>query len=253
MKKGITRKLGWIRDLPDFRDKVLKISKPQKIPDMVDLTKKFPPVYNQLNLGSCVGQGVVAAFDYERHRAGQPFLTPSALFCYYNARVIDGTEMSDGGTTIRSGIKAVVNEGVCPQTDWPYIESKVYTRPTPAAYKSAARYQITEYKRLVADLQVSIYALTREVPFVFGFSVYESFLSDAVAKTGMAPMPKEGEGLIGGHCVVAVGFNNKTKKFLCRNSWGTGWGLKGHFYLDYEYLENRGLSDDFWSIRATEL
>jgi len=33
-----------------------------------------------------------------------------------------------------------------------------------------------------------------------------------------------------------------------RNSWGEGWGQKGYFTIPYDYLANRNLSDDFWSI-----
>ena len=46
-------------------------------------------------------------------------------------------------------------------------------------------------------------------PFVFGFSVYESFETDEVAKTGIMPMPQKNEKVLGGHAVSAVGFNDK--------------------------------------------
>ena len=57
-------------------------------------------------------------------------------------------------------------------------------------------------------------------PFVFGFSVYESFMSAEVARTGEVPLPPRGEQLIGGHAVLAVGYDDAIQRFIVRNSWG---------------------------------
>ena len=54
---------------------------------------------------------------------------------------------------------------------------------------------------------------------------------------------------LGGHAVCAVGYNDKEKRFLVRNSWGPGWGIGGYFKMPYAYLSDRNLSDDFWTIR----
>ena len=86
-------------------------------------------------------------------------------------------------------------------------------------------------------------------PFVFGFTVYESFESQSVAKTGVVPMPKPKEKVMGGHAVIGVGYNDAQKRFIVRNSWGQGWGMKGYFTIPYAYLGNKNLSDDFWTIR----
>ena len=90
-------------------------------------------------------------------------------------------------------------------------------------------------------------------PFVFGFTVYESFESQEVANTGIVKMPKRGEQALGGHAVLAVGYNDAKQTFLVRNSWGEDWGMSGYFTLPYKYLSNRNLSDDFWTIRRGEL
>ena len=89
-------------------------------------------------------------------------------------------------------------------------------------------------------------------PFVFGFTVYESFLSDAVAKTGHVPMPSPAETVEGGHAVVAVGYDDKIQRFIVRNSWGTGWGMKGYCTMPYGYLTDPGLASDFWAIYTVE-
>jgi C1A family cysteine protease len=85
-------------------------------------------------------------------------------------------------------------------------------------------------------------------PFVIGFTVYESFESDEVAKTGRMPMPAPREHVLGGHAVMVVGYDDKVERFRMRNSWGTSWGLKGYFTMPYAYLLDDNLSDDFWKI-----
>jgi C1A family cysteine protease len=89
--------------------------------------------------------------------------------------------------------------------------------------------------------------LAEGFPFVFGFSVYESFQTQKVARSGIVNMPKKKEKILGGHAVMAVGFNQKDKRFLVRNSWGKDWGMSGYFTMPYKYLEE--LAGDFWTIR----
>ena len=51
-------------------------------------------------------------------------------------------------------------------------------------------------------------------PFVFGFTVYDSFESAAVARTGVLQMPKPREGVVGGHAVLAVGYDDNIERFI---------------------------------------
>ncbi len=87
---------------------------------------------------------------------------------------------------------------------------------------------------------------------MFGFTVYESFESEQAAKTGKVNLPKLQEKIIGGHAVLAVGYNDTAKRFIVRNSWGTTWGMDGYFTMPYNYLLDENLSDDFWMIKVVE-
>jgi C1A family cysteine protease len=60
-------------------------------------------------------------------------------------------------------------------------------------------------------------------------------------------MPRKSERMLGGHAVMAAGYDQPKKRLLVRNSWGRGWGQKGYFSLPFAYLEE--LADDFWTIR----
>jgi C1A family cysteine protease len=76
---------------------------------------------------------------------------------------------------------------------------------------------------------------------------------------GAIPFPERSERILGGHAVLAVGYDDRLKiantssgdettgALLIRNSWGTGWGERGYGWLPYEYVL-RGLAEDFWSV-----
>ena len=122
-------------------------------------------------------------------------------------------------------------------------------KPTPVCYKEARGYEIVSYQR-IDTIDEMRSCLADGFPFVLRFTVYESFESQEVAKTGVVPVPNPDEKVMGGHAVMGVGYDEGPKRFIVRNSWGEGWGMKGYFTIPYEYLANRNLSDDFWTIRS---
>ncbi|MGD0615744.1 MAG: C1 family peptidase, partial [Verrucomicrobiota bacterium] len=174
---------------------------------------------------------------------------PSRLFIYYNERAMEGTVDSDSGAQIRDGIKSVAKQGVCPEPLWPYQVEEFRARPPKKCYVAALGHRVVLYQRLVPTLNQLRACLASGYPFVFGFTVYESFESPAVARTGHAPMPKPGEPAMGGHAVMAVGYEDSKQWFVLRNSWGFNWGMHGYFTLPYTYLIDSQLADDFWTIR----
>ena len=243
----LPNKYQWLPDLPDFRDFKYSLV-PIVVPHKADVLPVCSPVEDQSTLGSCTGNALVGGMECLENIQKKPFVDLSRLFIYYNERAIEGSISQDSGASIRDGIKSLAAQGVCTESLWPYNIAKFKNKPTPACYTEALSRKISLYMRLstLADMKNCIAA---GFPFVFGFSVYTSFESAQVAKTGIVNLPVVGEKLLGGHAVLAVGYDDASNRFLVRNSWGASWGQKGYFTIPYTYLTNTNLADDIWTIR----
>jgi C1A family cysteine protease len=245
---------GWLPDLPDYRDHLYAAPMEMlgAIPAKVDLCAQCPPVYDQGQLGSCTANAIAAAIEFDRLKQKLNDFAPSRLFIYYNERAMEHTIASDSGAQIRDGIKSVGKLGDCPETEWPYVISKFKTKPSKNCYADALKYKAVLYQRVTQNLGQLKGCLAAGYPFVFGFTVYESFESAQTAKTGHASLPKSSEQSIGGHAVVGVGYDDAKQWFVVRNSWGGKWGMKGYFTLPYAYLTDENLASDFWTIRIVQ-
>jgi len=252
-----TNRFGWQPDLPDYRDfsygvRLLKLEAPRTLPRQVDLrTAWMPKPYHQGDLGSCTANAIGAALAYEHVKQGLGALRPSRLFIYYGERAMEGTIHSDPGAQIRDGIKVIAKLGAPPERLWPYDIAKFARKPPAKVYKAALDHRALAYFRVdQTRLRELLGCLASGFPFVFGFTVYEGFDAPKVMKNGVLDMPKRGERVLGGHAVLAVGYNQKTRRFLVRNSYGVAWGRKGYFSMPFDYLLDDGLSADFWTLRT---
>ena len=245
---------GWLPDIPDQRD--FAYAAPSavllKLPEKTDLRAFCPPVYDQGQLGSCTANAICAAFQFGLMKQKTSAFTPSRLFVYYNERMIEHSVNNDSGAMIRDGMKTVNREGVCPEDEWPYLTAKFAQKPPPTCYTEALRHQVLSYHRVPRLLEQMKGCLADGYPFVFGFTVYESFETADVAKTGILNMPGTKESVLGGHAVLAAGYDDPSRRFIVRNSWSDKWGIKGYFTMPFDYLLAQNLSDDFWTIRLVE-
>jgi C1A family cysteine protease len=243
---------GWLRDIPDQRDHLYAapVVALTALPPGVDLRNQCPPVYDQGQLGSCTANGIGGALQFERMKQKlTPDFIPSRLFIYYNERMMEHTVNSDSGAMIRDGIKSVSKQGDCPESEWPYDITKFTVKPPSKCYKEALHYTAVQYQRLVQNVNQMKGCLASGYPFIFGFTVYDSFENQQVAKSGEVPMPGPAEKVLGGHCMVAVGYDDSQQRFIVRNSWGGNWGMQGYCTMPYAYLTDSNLASDFWTIR----
>ena len=246
------RGYGWRPQLPDVRDRLYAARLKATPPAEFDLRPHMPAVYDQGQLGSCTGNALAGAMEYESDRQGLTDFVPSRLFIYYNERAVEGTISSDSGAQIRDGIKVVNADGVCPETLWPYNIGMFTVTPPRRCYVAALKERLVQYEAIqtLGDLKD---AISSSLAVVFGFTVYESFESAAVAQTGVMPMPKHGDRVVGGHAVVAVGYSDAKSQVIVRNSWGASWGDAGYFYMPYQYLTGTKTSSDSSRINGAHL
>lgn len=242
---------GWRPSKPDQRNfKFVPTVEEAALPPMVDLRTHhaMPEVWDQGNLGSCTahGSGAIHMFMHCKSKSKICF-TPSRLAIYRKARSLEGTVDQDAGATVADVMKALNQEGAGHETLWPYDVSKFKLKPSKSYLVDAARHKITKYES-VDNSRASVMkaALAAGKPIVFGFTVYESFESEQVSKTGMVPMPRLSESALGGHCVALVGYDDSKQLWIVRNSWGDRWGDEGYCYFPYQYLTNHQLACDFW-------
>jgi C1A family cysteine protease len=265
---------GYIPDPKDERDYQFTATKKIKLPASVDMRSDCSPVRDQGMLGSCTAFSMATGLREFMLIRGNPPIPPtpqpsclekiipksilkkligdglmvlSPLFLYYHERVLEGTVNWDSGATMRDGMKVLNQIGVCPEMDWPYLISKYKLDPGEVAYLNAQSYKITIYKRIDNLLDIKS-ALAEGYGVVFGFNVYESFETNEVANTGIMPMPKPNERLLGGHAVFICGYKDDETwagggYLIIKNSWGLGWGDSGFFLMPYAFADSNEVSD----------
>jgi len=246
----VVRNLGWIPDLPDHRDFTYVVPRTDKLPSMVDLIPGCPAPYDQTTLRSSTAQALAAALEYDRIRRGLRSWTPSRLMLYYLGRVREGTTRVDLGMQIRTGLKVAIKDGICQEDLWGYDPTKFARKPPARCFGDVRRHYAVAYRRVPRSLHTLKVCLADGFPIICGLTVYESFASGRVARLGTVGVPGDGERCLGGHTVLVVGYDDDSRRFVIRNSWGARWGRRGYGVIPYDYLVNPDLSDDFWMIET---
>ena len=251
----------------DRQRKYLLAHAPETSHSAVDLRSFMSPVEDQGNIGSCTAHAVMGLIEYLQIATRAQYVDGSRLFLYKTTR--DLLHWSgDTGAYIRETIKAIRLFGVCPESYWTYDTARCEEEPSAFCYAYGSNYKAMRYYRL-ADLEDIKQSISQGYPVAFGFTCFESTLSNGTARTGRIPMPLPTEKREGGHAVLAIGYNDgpsdpnnpnacPQNHFIIRNSWGTGWGRAGYGFLPYEYFTGNGsnkipLADDFWTMTQMEI
>lgn len=255
------KRYGWRPDIPDHRDHIYnlenKVLKPSQVPRQFDLTANFAQPYDQGELGSCTGNGWAGVFEFEATRQGEPQVTPSRMFIYQNELILDGSFGQDNGAQIRDGAKIVSTLGAPNEDVWPYDLNNFTVKPPQQAYDEAKKHLALEYQRIIvggpgAPMRT---AISSGYPIVFGFPVPDYFEQGWDPASEALPLPGPNTNIIGGHCMVVVGYDFSLSRFnvpvfKVRNSWGSSWGESGYCYMNYHWFAaDESLASDMWIVK----
>ena len=251
----MNRRYGIIRDTPDHRDHgVFRLAAPLTLPKVVAWESFLGPVKDQGQEGSCfafVGAGC-REFLYRRYaqnEKGRPLLSADAVFSaqylFYRVHELEGTLRQDYGAQIRSVCKTLNSVGVCLQKDDAYDPTSAWVTPTSSQDEEARLFRAGAYHRLntVDDMKR---CLASGYAFMAGFAVHESFEKDDWLVSGVMPVPKAKEEVLGGHAVLFFGYDDERQAFQARNSWGASWCLGGNFWFPYQAAANPSIFWDAW-------
>lgn len=237
-------------DVPDKRDHIFaSVAAKAALPQHVTLQAYAGLVEDQGKLSSCTGNALANAYE-TRLKLTKPNqgVELSRLFIYYNERALENTLSKDEGATIRSGIKTLKANGACTETTWPYQEDLWDDKPSEAAYNEGKLRTVLTYDRLT-NTDAMRQCLAIKKPFVFGLPIYGDKEPNP---TNNWTFTSGGKQLLGYHAMCCVGYDDRTRLFLVKNSWGAQWGMAGYCYVTYDMMERESLDSWTFEINVTE-
>lgn len=197
--------------------------------NFVDLSSRMPQVFDQGQFGTCTANAVSTALQFTKRLSHRP----SRMFSYWAGRKQVGSQKSDVGVHISDALDGLNKRGWVPERAYRYLSENLNRRPDPKTFQNSAKRKgrisystPTQSEQVLENLLLSgkpVIAAIRVFPQIYG-------LRDEVLRLEKNLTSDSG------HAVLITGFDDATKTFSFRNSWGTSWGNQGYGKVSYEFL-----------------
>jgi len=235
---------------------------PALAPPSYDLSSQMPPVRSQGGQGSCVAWA--AGYYHRTHvewlERGWDVADPDHQFSpafIYN--LINGGV--DLGSYFSDAFKCICDLGVTPYSVMPYSSSDYLTWPSEEAFDTGIDYRALQTNYISISSDTGIGNLKQHVAngqtAVIGIYVWDNFYSISSYGYYYCVADKTGSNH-GGHGVTVVGYddsrstNDGPGAFKIVNSWGSGWGDSGYFWMSYAAIKDSSLCQG-WAYYLTDL
>jgi hypothetical protein len=236
--------MGHREDPPDPRDykvDTLLVGATLEPPPSADLSRFVDRIRDQTITSSCVGQAFSRAVHVRAEVQGLGIPYPSALSIYTLARLEEGKDLLDVGCYPRNAATAMSKRGVCGESHWPFDEGRI-NDPVPwDVLQTSGDALVTGYYR-VTGLGAERCALVRRAlssgyPVPYATQVDDQFEEyNGHGEIGAFQGPSHG-----GHMTCLIGY--RPGAFLGVNSWGTGWGDDGFYWISDDRIGSSYCSD----------
>ncbi|MCR5395169.1 MAG: C1 family peptidase [Bacteroidales bacterium] len=220
----------------------------------VDLRNHFTAIKNQGELGACSAFALVSIFEQIMKKANPSNPDLSERYAYYNALRKAGAsedEIEDVGSSFYDVVSALTEDGLCSESLCPYKET--IEKPSEEAYGEGKSRLVKEAVNVEINHESLTSALAEGYPVAISLKIYESFNP---GKNGFVFRPSEDEinseeG--GNHAMVLCGYNDDSKVYIVRNSWGVNFGDKGYCYIPFSYVDDPQLNNQACIITDVEV
>jgi C1A family cysteine protease len=220
---AILETLDQVKDIPDAP------ATREMLPARADVTN-IPPPRDQADASSCVSWAVTyAAASHAARRGGLGANVTLAPSFTYNQVSGDRTCLST--TSIIKTLDFLRENGALPIEEFAYDPGWCGRVPTAAERQRALRYRIKGYSKLDAsDVEAVKAQLARGVPVIFSMR----FGTKLRGHRGDSVFTSDA-GDLGGHTMIAVGYDESKKAFRVQNSWGRNWADGGYGWFSYDF------------------
>ena len=228
--------LGALLSKIDIRDyKIAAIM--QEYPENY-IIKDMPPVKNQGSISSCVAHATSTILEYFNKKEVGEYIQLSTNFIYGMQSIMFNRK--EKGMYLRDACRIVKAKGnpwesiVSGNTEQPDCGEKLQQQLTDSIYQNAENQKVQSYARCNGASAIK-YALMNYGPVLASVNWHNENYID---KNNVIQMDKSSS--YGRHAIVIYGWNKHG--WLCRNSWGEGFGEKGNFIYPYENNFNEAWS-----------